>query len=215
MHRTRIKICGVRDPDTALVAAECGADAVGFVFVKSSPRYIEPELAWETACYLPPFITKVGLFVNARPEAFHAVREACPFDTAQLHGTESEPTVRACGPGVIKALKFDPTTIEADLLKWAQIDDVDALLIDGSDGGLGQTFNWRRLAEVQEMAAQPLIIAGGLTPENVGEAIDLLRPWAVDVSSGVEVEGQPGVKDPDKIAAFCEAVRRADASMSE
>lgn len=209
MPRTRIKICGIRDEDNALAAAEAGADAIGFMFVKSSVRYIDPEEAWSIACYLPPFITKVGVFANAKPDDYEAVREICPFDFGQLHGTEAEPTVRDCGPEIIKAVRFDPATIEMELRRWSRIGEIDAILIDGSSGGEGLTVDWHALAAVASACDHPLILAGGLTPENVGEAIRVVRPWAVDVSSGVEVER--GVKDAALIAAFCDAVRRADA----
>lgn len=209
MGRTRIKICGIRDEDSALAAAEAGADAVGFMFVKSSPRYIDPEDAWGIACYLPPFITKVGVFANAKPDDYESVREICPFDYGQLHGNEAEPTVRDCGPEVIKAVRFDPATIETELRRWSRIDEIDAILIDGSSGGEGVALDWQALADVAGACDHPLILAGGLTPENVGEAIRIVQPWAVDVSSGVESE--KGVKDHSLIAAFCEAVRRADA----
>ncbi len=208
MPRTRIKICGIRDEDAALAAAESGADAIGFMFVKTSPRYIDPDEAWNIACYLPPFITKVGVFANAKFEDYEAVREICPFDFGQLHGNEAEPTVRDCGPEVIKAIRFDPATIEAELLRWSRLDEIDALLIDGSAGGEGIAVDWKALADVADSCAHPIILAGGLTPDNVAQAIKTVRPWAVDVSSGVERER--GIKDPALIAAFCEAVRRAD-----
>ncbi len=209
MQRTRIKICGIRDEETALVAAECGADALGFVFFKGSPRYIEPGDAWECAAALPPFVHTVGLFVNAKAETIDETREAFPFDITQLHGNEPEPVVREVMPPVIKAVKFDPATIEAELHKWNLVEEICAVLIDGSAGGEGVAFDWSALARVRETCEHPIILAGGLTPTNVGEAIRAVRPWAVDVSSGVERE--KGVKDPALIAAFCEAVRRADA----
>lgn len=213
MSRTRIKICGVRDVETALVAAECGADAIGLVFVKLSPRAVEPEQAWDIISYLPPFVASVGLFVNPKPEAVEAVREVCPFDHAQLHGQESEPTVRECGPRVIKAIRFDPATIEHELIRWNRFREVDAVLVDGGSGGEGVTLDWEALARAAEASEQPIILAGGLTPENVGEAIRIVRPWAVDVSTGVERER--GVKDPSLIAEFCEAVRLADDELLE
>ncbi|HVZ94085.1 MAG TPA: phosphoribosylanthranilate isomerase [Phycisphaerales bacterium] len=208
MSRTRIKICGIKDIETAMVAAECGADAIGLVFVKLSPRYVEPEQAWEIVTYLPPFVTSVGLFVNAKPDAIDEVREQCPFDQVQLHGDESEPVVRACGPRVIKAVKFDAATIEHELLRWNNFREVDAVLVDGGSGGEGVALDWEALAKVREASSHPIILAGGLTPENVGEAIRIVEPWAVDVSSGVEKE--KGVKDHALIAAFCDAVREAD-----
>lgn len=209
MARTRIKICGLRDADTALIAAECGADAIGLVFAPNSPRYVDPERAWEIASFLPPFVATVGLFVNPSPEQVDEVREQCPVDFVQLHGQESEPVVRDCGPMVIKAVRFDPATIEAELRRWSRFEEIEAILVDGSAGGEGVALDWRALADVQDACDHPIILAGGLTPENVGEAIRIVRPWAVDVSSGVERER--GVKDPALIAAFCRAVREADA----
>ncbi len=208
--RTRLKICGVRDADTAHAAAEHGADAVGFVFVEKSPRYITPEDAWPIVQTLPPFVMSVGLFVNASVDDYADAEQLCPTDFGQLHGSEAEKTVRACGPRLIKAVRFNPKTIANDLRYWSEIDEVDAVLVDGSDGGEGTALDWGALAEAQDACAKPLILAGGLTPENVGEAIAAVRPYAVDVSSGVESER--GVKDHARIAAFGAAVRAADAS---
>lgn len=212
MPRTRIKICGVTDEHSALCAAEAGADAVGFVFAKFSPRYIEPERAWDIASCLPPFITKVGLFVDAKPDRFYEIKEECPFDYGQLHGSESVPVVQECGPFVIKAVRFDPQTIEEDFRRWNGVNEVDAILVDGSAGGEGTALDWDALAAVSEQCTHPLILAGGLTPDNVAEAIRIVRPFAVDVSSGVEKE--KGVKDPAKIRAFCQAVRGSDQTVA-
>ncbi len=210
MHRTRIKICGITDEVGALAASECGADAVGFMFYRPSPRYIEPGQAWEIAQLLPPLVHTVGVFVGPRAEDVDELRESFPFDITQLHGTEPEPVVRECLPPIIKALRFDPQTIEHQLRVWSLVPEVSAILVDGSAGGAGVTLDWGALAKVKDACEHPLILAGGLTPENVGEAVRVVRPWAVDVSSGVERE--KGVKDPALIAAFCEAVRRADAA---
>lgn len=208
MARTRIKICGVRDEEALFAAADAGADAVGFVFHPQSVRFIEPEEAFELAAMLPPFVATVGLFVDAPLEKFMQMEEACPTSFTQLHGKEHADLVKQCGPGVIKAVRFDPATIEKELAKWDAIPEVDAVLIDGSSGGQGQAFDWSLLVEPVKKLQKQWILAGGLTPENVGEAIRVLRPFAVDVSSGVESE--PGVKDPDLIEQFCEAVQRAD-----
>lgn len=211
MARTRIKICGVKTPEIALAAVEAGVDALGFVFAKGSPRTIDPEQAWEIVTFLPPFISKVGLMVNPSLEEFDTIREAFPFDFAQLHGLESESLVSDCGPWIIKAIRFNSATIEEDLRRWSLVDDVDALLIDGSSGGQGDTLDWETLARVKDACDHPLILAGGLTPKNVGEAIRIVRPFAVDVSSGVEIER--GVKDPALMVEFCQAVREADARL--
>lgn len=212
MRRTRIKICGVRDADAALAAAESGADAVGFVFVRSSPRWIEPAEAWRIFARLPPFVSTVGVFVNATVDDYSDVEEVCPTDFGQLHGEEPEETVRQCGPRVIKAVRFDPATIDAELARWSQVDEVDAILVDGSAGGAGVSLDWHALARAAQACSKPLVLAGGLSPENVGEAIRVVRPFAVDVSSGVE--RATGLKDAGLIRAFCRAVRRADASLA-
>lgn len=211
MARTRIKICGVRDEATAAAAVEAGADALGFVFVRSSPRFIEPARAWEVLGGLPPMITTVGLFVDATVDDYADVEEVCPTDYGQLHGQEREDVVRACGPRVIKAVRFDARTIEAELRRWSALEEVDAVLVDGSAGGEGESFEWSALAAAKSACAKPIILAGGLDASNVGEAVRAVRPYAVDVSSGVERER--GVKDAGLIVAFCEAVRRADAGV--
>lgn len=207
--RTRVKICGVRSVDDLLAAADAGADAVGFVFYKHSPRYLRPDDAWELSQSLPVFVASVGLFVNATVDDFCEIEQACPTILSQLHGDEDEDTVSQCGPSVIKAVRFDEATIADELARWSEVDEVAAILVDGSAGGKGESFDWKRLAPHVEGCAKPIVLAGGLTPENVGEAIRTVRPYAVDVSSGVELS--PGVKDAAKIAAFCRAVRRADA----
>ena len=207
---TRIKICGITDEESLFAACDAGADAVGFVFSPKSRRYIDPADAFDLISFLPPFVSSVGLFVDAPVDKFSDIEEICPTDRSQLHGDESEETVRRCGPSVIKAIRFNPATIERELTRWSQIEEVDALLVDGSPGGQGTSFDWSALAKVKASCRKPLIIAGGLTPENVAEAIRVVRPYAVDVSSGVESE--PGIKSRDLIEKFCAAVRQADIS---
>jgi phosphoribosylanthranilate isomerase len=209
--RTRIKICGVRSLDAVRAAGDSGADAVGFVFHAASPRAIAPEAAWELVAHLPPFLTSVGLFVDPSVDRFCDVEEQCPTAMSQLHGDEDEEVAEECGPNIIKAVRFNPETIAADLERWDGVDAVAAILVDGSAGGEGAACDWKALAPVvaaRGQGAKPIILAGGLTPENVGEAIRTVRPWGVDVSSGVE--SARGVKDPARIAAFCAAVQRAD-----
>ena len=207
MSRTRIKICGVRSAEIARAAVNAGADAVGFMFVRNSVRAIEPEAAAEIMWGLPPMLTTVGVFMNASVDAFTDIEEECPTHYAQLHGNEDEPTVRQCGPA-IKAVRYDPATIRRDLERWDAIDEVDAILVDGGGGGEGVAFDWAGLRAAMEGMATPIILAGGLTPTNVAAAIRAVRPFAVDVSSGVERDR--GVKDPALIEAFCDAVRAAD-----
>ncbi|MFN0133868.1 MAG: phosphoribosylanthranilate isomerase [Phycisphaerales bacterium] len=207
MPRTRIKICGIRTPEAALAAVEAGADALGFMFVRSSVRHIEPEDAAAIMWQLPPMVTTVGVYMNASVDTFADIEQQCPTHAVQLHGNEDEETVRACGPA-IKAVRFDPATIRRDLERWDEMDEVDAILVDGSTGGEGTTLDWPALAAAAEDIATPLMLAGGLTPANVAHAIRIVRPFAVDVSSGVERER--GIKDPALIEAFCEAVRAAD-----
>lgn len=211
MARTRIKICGITDEEGLFAAADAGADAVGFVFHPQSRRFIEPEDAFEMSAMLPPFVSSVGLFVNASVDTFSEIEERCPTTFSQLHGEEPEDVVAQCGPGVIKAIRFDGATIAKELERWDRVDEVDAILVDGSSGGEGKAFDWAGLASAKERTGKPLIVAGGLTPENVDEVIRVLRPFAVDVSSGVESE--PGVKDRGLIEKFCVAVRRADAAL--
>jgi len=207
--RTRIKVCGLRDAEAAQAALGAGADTLGFVFVKSSPRFIEPEAAWAIIRGLPPMHTTVGLTAGASVEGYSKIERACPTDYGQLHGDEPEDVVRACGPRVIKAVRFDAGTIEAELRRWGSVEEVDAILVDGSSGGMGESFDWSALASAP--CEKPIVLAGGLTAENVGEAIRAVRPWAVDVSSGVERER--GVKDHEMIRAFCAKVREADATL--
>jgi len=214
MARTRIKICGIRDDDALAAAVAAGADAVGFNFVKSSVRYIEPGEADRLVQMLPPLVVGVGVYVNPVYEEFCDIEEQCPFLAfSQLHGNEGVKTVKQCGPDVIKAIRFDAATIAAELLEWAKVEEVAAILIDGGNGGEGKTVDWQKLADALSDNELPVFLAGGLTPNNVGEAIRIVRPYAVDVASGVESD--PGVKDAELIEAFCKAVREADAAGDE
>jgi phosphoribosylanthranilate isomerase len=213
MPRTRIKICGIRSVEVARAAALSGADAIGLVFVKSSPRYVTPAQGAEIMTSLPLFVESVGLFQNPTLDEFMRIEEACPTTYTQLHGTEPEKLVRQCGPLLIKAVMYEADTIERELARWSAIEEVDAILVDGSPGGEGAAVDWHGLAKAADGLRKTLILAGGLTPENVGEAIRIVRPYAVDVSSGVERER--GVKDPELIGSFCDAVRRADASLDQ
>ncbi len=207
--RTRIKICGIRDHEAAAAAVDAGADSIGFVFVKDSPRWIEPADAARLMFALPPFITTVSLFKNSPVDLFCDIEEQCPTTTSQLHGSEDPATLEQCGPA-IKAIRFDAESIDADLKKWDEVDACEAILVDGGAGGEGTTFPWQELADAASKITTPIIVAGGLTADNVADAIRIVRPFAVDVSSGVE--RARGEKDPALIAEFCQSVREADAS---
>ncbi|MGH7241800.1 MAG: phosphoribosylanthranilate isomerase [Phycisphaerales bacterium] len=210
MGRTRIKICGIRDIDSAFAAVEAGADAIGFIFVRSSPRYIEPDAAAQIMASLPPFVSTVGVFMNMSVEGFSDIEEACPTTHTQLHGDENAELIAACAP-VIKGLRFAPSSIGEDLARFDADDNVESILIDGPSPGEGVPFQWSDLEPHMATVSKPIFLAGGLTPDNVGDAINELQPFAVDVSSGVESER--GVKDHELIRRFCEAVRRADAEL--
>jgi len=208
--RTRIKVCGITSLEGANAAVEAGADAVGFIFVKDTPRYLDPEQASAIMFTLPPFVSAVGVVQDLDVDQFCALEYSCPAHTMQLHGKEPVDVVQACGPGVIKAFKYEDATIQSQLTRWAKVEELDAVLIDGSAGGTGESFEWAKLVPHIQDFPKKIIIAGGIDASNVGEVIKTLRPYAVDVSTGVE--DAPGVKSPAKIAEFCAAVRAADAS---
>ena len=209
LDRTRVKVCGITSPDAAVAAVESGADAIGFVFVEGTPRFIEPEHAAMIMDALPPMVSAIGVVRDLSVEAFGALEHACPAHHFQLHGSETVSVVRQCGPA-IKAFRYDDATIDSQLDRWRGVDELDAILIDGGPGGSGEAFDWAALAPKLEGYPLPVFIAGGITPENVGEVVRTLRPYAIDASSGVEEA--PGVKDPERIRALCDAVRAADAS---
>jgi phosphoribosylanthranilate isomerase len=206
MRRTRIKICGItREADLAS-AARYGADAVGLVFYRRSPRAVALERAAELAASAPPFVSVVALFVNPDPAEVHSVLERIHPDLLQFHGDESPEFCESFAVPYVKAARVRPGL---DLLQYAKkYQSARALLLDAhveGYGGGGSTFDWHL---VPPQLPLPVILSGGLTPENVVEAVRRVRPWAVDVSSGVE--SSKGLKDDAKIAAFCEGVRIAD-----
>lgn len=205
--RTRIKICGLKEPAHARLAAGEGADAIGLVFHPQSPRYVELDRAAEVAAAVPAFITVTGLFVNA-PEA--AIREALarvPLDLLQFHGDETPEECGRYGRPFLRAVRMEEGV---DLIEYAhRFSRAKALLLDayvpGTPGGTGRTFDWNRIPRDLPL---PIVLSGGLEAGNVGLAMKQARPWAVDVSSGVERER--GVKDPAKITAFIRSVQRED-----
>jgi phosphoribosylanthranilate isomerase len=211
LGRTRIKICGVTSVESALVAAEAGADAVGLVRIPDSPRYVDADLATDIVLALPPFVNAVGVYRNNYPtiRRNHDAWEDEPsLDGVQLHGDEDEDFCEKVIGDVIRAVPFDPRALQ----RWDRCDDVDALLVERGVPGTGHAWDYAELARMKKPLSKRIILAGGLNPENVAEAIRAVRPFAVDVSSGVE--SSRGVKDPRLIRAFCDAVHRADAELS-
>ncbi|MDB6060768.1 MAG: phosphoribosylanthranilate isomerase [Verrucomicrobiaceae bacterium] len=207
LRRTRIKICGISQVDDALAAAFAGADAIGLVFHASSPRVVNVEQAAEICAALPPFVTAVGLFVNASVEAVNNVLHRVPLTALQFHGDETPEYCRQFARPYLKALRMRD---ELDVLAAAQeFNEASGLLLDtyraGVAGGTGEIFDWQRVPH--ELASR-IVLAGGLNADNVGAAIAQVRPYAVDVSGGVE--SAPGVKDVHRIQSFVAAVRRAD-----
>ena len=204
MATTRVKICGITNLEDALCAVDAGADALGFVFYKGSPRYITPEKAKEMTSALPPFVTTVGLFVNAGPEAIQQTMQTAGLGVVQLHGDETPEDCCLFPYPVIKAVRVRG----ADSLKDTGSYHVSALLLDAWNdqhyGGSGESFDWQLAKKLT--GRSPLILAGGLKPENVAEAIRVVNPYAVDVSSGVEKS--PGNKDHDKVRQFIQQVKQ-------
>jgi phosphoribosylanthranilate isomerase len=193
---TRVKVCGITRVEDAMLAAELGASAVGFVFWPNSPRFIPPARASEIAAALPPAIVCVGVFVDQPLEDMQAIAAEVPLGAVQLHGSETTRIAEALMQPVIKAVpvtrEFDPASVDA----WPSPVTV---LLDAHDpvkrGGTGQPIDWSLAA--QAAARRPVMLSGGLTPENVRHAIDVVRPYAIDLSSGVEAS--PGIKDPAKL----------------
>jgi len=204
----RIKICGITREEDALAAVDAGADALGFVFVPGTPRFIEPGRAAAIVRGLPPFVSRVGLFVNAAPELIEATLAEVGLDTVQLHGDEA-PEVgqsllrrvrviqafRVQGPETLHRLPEHRESTHAWLL--------DAY-VPGASGGTGARFDWTLAVQARDLG-HPLILAGGLKPENIADAVRQVRPFAVDVSSGVE--SAPGRKDPEKVRQLIAAAR--------
>lgn len=205
---TRIKVCGITSVEDACVAVAAGADAIGLVFYAKSPRYVTPEQAAAIARAVGPFVTTVGLFVDAGRAEVEAVLAQVPLQLLQFHGNESAAFCASFQRPFIKALRMadgvDVAAVEAEFAAAGAL----GLLLDSyspaAPGGTGETFGWERIPVERRL---PLILAGGLSPDNVAAAVRYVRPYAVDVSSGVEIA--PGRKDSAKIAAFVQAVRGA------
>lgn len=204
---TRIKICGITRVEDALQAAELGADAVGFVFWPGSPRFIDPQRAREIALALPPLVTPVGVFVDQPAEYVESVAALARVGAIQLHGSESR---EYCAQLPWRLIRAVAVTADFAVASLSELDHRMLPLLDVHDpvlkGGTGRVIEWRKAAEAA--AARPCLLAGGLTIDNVQSAIRAVRPYGIDVSSGVEA--RPGVKDHGRLREFMEAVRQTD-----
>lgn len=201
-----VKICGITNEADGMAAAEAGADALGFMFYEKSPRHVPLKSAVEISGKLPPFVIKVGVFVNAPEEAVLRAVTECGLNIVQFHGDETPEYCARFPVMTIKAFRMK----DADSLKPLGEYQTDAWLLDAhvrdKPGGTGETFNWDLAVEAQKLG-RPIFLAGGLTPENVADAVRRVRPYAVDVSSGVE--SAPGKKDHQKVRAFILAAKSA------
>jgi len=208
--RTRVKICGITGYEDALDAANAGADAIGMVFYEKSPRFVSNKLAEKISHHLPAFVNRVALFKDADKQIIESVLDVVDIDIIQFHGSESvkfceqfkRPYIKALG---IKGAEHDIDYLISNAEKYRS---AKALLLDGhapgEAGGTGESFDWNAISEAMAVIESPVILAGGLTAENVKQAIETVHPFAVDVSSGVE--GSPGIKDKDKVIAFIRQV---------
>jgi len=208
---TRIKICGITRVEDGLAAARLGADAIGLVFAEKSPRRVNQARAAEIVRALPPFVASVALFVNPEPAEVTAVLDRIKPSLLQFHGEETAEFCRAFGHPYLKAIRVRPDT---DLLQCAaEFPDAAGLLLDAyspdAHGGTGHRFDWSLIPAGLPL---PVVLAGGLEAANVAEAIRATRPWAVDVSSGVEAS--KGIKDAAKVAAFIKEVENVDLQLS-
>lgn len=206
-YTPKVKICGITNAEDAAAAVDAGADALGFVFHRKSQRYIEPTLARQIIMSLPPLVTPVGVFVNEDQQVVRKLMDDCGLALAQLHGNESVTYCQELSRPILKALRVKDRSTFLALAEFRGRAGVRGFLLDAfSDqafGGTGQVIDWQLAAEAAKAAS--ILLAGGLTPDNVEKAIQAVRPYGVDVSSGVE--RGPGQKDHDKVRAFIRAVR--------
>jgi phosphoribosylanthranilate isomerase len=211
MSRVFVKVCGITRPEDGLLAVEAGADAVGFVFYPMSPRRVEPARAAAIARDLPPLVTRVGVFVDAPRDRMARTADEVGLDLLQLHGDEPPEALEGLPRRALKAVRVGPGFAPDDALRYRAAAGVvvDTRLVGQTalPGGTGTPFDWTLVRGLREQVAF-LMLAGGLAPDNVAEAIHEVRPHAVDVSSGVE--RLPGRKDPDRVKAFVEAVRAVE-----
>lgn len=210
--RVRTKICGITRVEDALIAALAGVDAIGLVFYAKSPRAVSVEQAKKIIAALPPFVSTVGLFVNASRAEVNAVLDQLPLDVLQFHGDETPAECEGFARPYYRALRMQPGVDIAQLA--AQYTGTQGVLLDawvpGVHGGTGERFDW---ASIPDALAKPLILAGGLNADNVAQAIVQVQPWAVDVSGGVEAS--PGIKDADKMREFLYAVQMKNAQLCD
>ncbi len=201
----RIKICGITNLEDARLAADLGAHALGFIFYPKSPRSVRPDAARAIIDNLPPFIMTVGVFVDEEADVVRGIAETAGLDWIQLHGQESPDYCCSLGHRVIKGFRIQNATSLSLLGDYRE--SMQAVLLDtykaGTAGGTGKTFDWTLARQAGESG--PVILAGGLTPANVAQAIKVARPAAVDVASGVEAA--PGKKDPEKLKEFFQAIK--------
>lgn len=213
MLKTRIKMCGTTNIDDALKAVECGVDALGFIFVPESPRYITPEAAIGIVRQLPPLVFKIGVFVNESSQEVEEIVHYLGLNGVQLHGEEDPEycenlgyTMPSCA--LIKAFRVGEHTTPSDFSPYNDV--TNGFLLDTYEkdkaGGTGKSFNWQILESLS--LQKPVILAGGLTPENIGDAIEAVVPYAVDVNSGIE--HAPGVKDHIRLERFVHKVMEYD-----
>jgi phosphoribosylanthranilate isomerase len=220
---TWVKVCGMTNLEDALLAVDAGADAVGFVFYEKSSRCVTVETARQIVQELPKEIEKVGVFVNEAGDMLSEIAERAGLTAIQMHGDREDPhvadLVKARRPElkVLAAISMVHESPDGWAMRWRP-DVVHAFLVDSGSGskpgGTGKTFDWSKSGPVLEKikALGNVVAAGGLTPENVSMALSVLKPWGVDVVSGVET--RPGKKDPEKVRAFVRAVRQADKKVS-
>jgi phosphoribosylanthranilate isomerase len=203
----KVKVCGITNAEDALAAVEAGADALGFIFFEKSPRYVVPAVAAQIIAELPPLVTAVGVFVNEGLASVRSIMDTCGLAMAQLHGDENASYCRELARPAMKAIRLKDRGSLLALAEYRGRGGVRGFVLDTFSelvyGGTGQVTDWRLSAEVAQSAR--VLLAGGLTPENVAEAIHTVRPYGVDVSSGVE--STPGKKDHAKVRAFLDAVR--------
>jgi phosphoribosylanthranilate isomerase len=201
---TRVKVCGIRRAEDAALAVELGASALGFIFWPSSPRFVDPDAAMAVIATVPPFVSTVGVFVDQGAAHVAEVARALKLSAVQLHGSEQVDAYDGAAPQVVKAIPVGDDGSAERLVRAlpARV----GVLLDAHDpvkrGGTGRTIDWTRAAELARM--RPIILSGGLNADNVGDAIDAVRPYAIDVSSGVE--SRPGEKDAGKLRAFFAAL---------